>query len=292
MIIGKNRQAVIENIKNAAESGDFYRKVEMDDPVLSKEEDLAVIGRYLGSRKKFSFKFKSFFARLIANAATSYFCRDTEIYGLEKVTPFPDGAVITSNHFNPLENAVIRKLVRKCGKKRLNIVSQVTNFAMPGVIGFLMNYADTIPISDDMHYMQREFVSILSSLAEKKEAVLIYPEQEMWFNYRKPRPSKRGAYYYAAKLNVPVISCFVEIIDTDKKDTEEFLKVRYALHILDVIYPDADKSVRDNSIIMAKTDYEQKKAAYERIYKKPLDYSFEKSDIAGWLGNVCRDTGK
>ena len=35
---------------------------------------------------------------------------------------------------------------------------------------------------------------------------------------------------------------------------------------------------------MMKKDYEQKKAAYEQIYKRPLDYAFSDSDIAGGKG--------
>ncbi len=43
------------------------------------------------------------------------------------------------------------------------------------------------------------------------------------------------------------------------------------------------KSVRENSLIMCEQDYRQKKAAYEMIYGKPLDYGFEAEDIAGWI---------
>lgn len=106
----------------------------------------------------------------------------------------------------------------------------------------------------------------------------------MWLNYRKPRPPKRGAYLYAAKFNVPIISCFVEMVDTDKDDTKEFKKVKYVLHILDPIYPDPEKNERDNSFDMMRRDYMQKKEAYEKAYGKPLEYAFEPSDIAGWKG--------
>ena len=105
----------------------------------------------------------------------------------------------------------------------------------------------------------------------------------MWFNYRKPRPPKRGAYHFAAKLNAPVISCFVEMIDTPEKDTNEFFKVKYRIHILDVLYPDASLSVRDNSQSMCEKDYKLKKDVYERIYGKKLCYKFETDDIAGWI---------
>jgi len=35
---------------------------------------------------------------------------------------------------------------------------------------------------------------------------------------------------------------------------------------------------------MMQTDYEQKKAAYEKAYGKAVDYTFDLSDIAGWIG--------
>ena len=66
MIIGRERSKVIENIKTAAESGDFYKKVEIDDPVLTKEQSDEIINRYLKNRKKFSFKMKSCAARAAA----------------------------------------------------------------------------------------------------------------------------------------------------------------------------------------------------------------------------------
>ena len=286
MIIGQNREAVIDNIRCAAESGDFYRKVEMGDPVLTDEQSNSITDRYLASRKPGAFRLKSFVARQMANLVTFWVNRDTEIVGLENMPSLPDGAIITSIHFSPVENTVIRHLVKQYGQKRLNIVSQVTNLAMPGVIGFLMNYADVIPLSVSPHYMQRDFISVLSELLGRGEPVLIYPEQEMWFNYRKPRPPKRGAYHFAAKLNAPVVSCFVEMVDLDDNDTDRFKKVKYILHVLGVLYSDPNKSVRDNSIALAERDYQLKKAAYEQAYGKPLGYDFEREDIAGWLGDM------
>lgn len=282
MIIGDNRIAVIENIRQATKTQDFYSKVEINDPVLTKEQSKRIVNQYLENRNKVSFRIKSFAARKVTNIATKLINKETEIVGFEKLANISGGAFITSNHFSPVENTIIRKMVRKLGKKRLNIISQVTNLAMPGVIGFLMNYADTIPIYQDAYYMKKGFISVLGELIKKDEMILIYPEQEMWFNYRKPRPIKRGAYYFAASLNAPVISCFVEMKELDEKDTEEFNKLKYVLHILDVIYPDSEKSIRENSIIMAEKDYSLKKEAYESIYGKTLKYDFEPSDIAGW----------
>ena len=285
MIIGENRPAVIENIKSAAETGDFYKKVELNDPVISEETAKDITDKYLSSRNSLGFKSKSSLARGIANVGTALVNKNTEIVGEVEPDAIRNGVIITSNHFSPLENTVIRHFIKKMGLKRLNIVSQVENFAMDGGIGFLMNYADTVPLFEDKRYLARDFVKVLEELIQNKEAVLIYPEQEMWFNYRKPRPLKRGAYHFAAKLNCPVISCFVEIIDLEKRENPEFRKVKYRLHILDVIYPDTSKSVKENSEEMCQKDYLLKKCAYERIYGKPLTYDFEISDIAGWTPN-------
>lgn len=284
MIIGGDREPVIENIRCAAQNGDFYSKVELDDPVLTVEESDAIISGYLENSRKAGFRAKTFAARTLGNIMADALNRDTEIVGLEKLKDLEGGVIITSNHFSPVENTVIRQMVRKCGKKRLNVVSQVSNFAMNGPVGFLMNYADTIPISDNPRYLSREFTGVLRTLMENGEAVLIYPEQEMWFNYRKPRPPKRGAYHFAARLGVPVVSCFVEMTDTsDMEKDERFHKVKHTLHVLDVIFPQPDKSVSENSSTMCERDYQLKKAAYEKAYGKKLDYAFEPEDIAGWI---------
>ena len=283
MIFGDNRRAVIENIRTCAENGDFHSKVELGDPVLSAEQNRNITDAYLENRKRLTFKLKTAIAVTMAQIATRMINKNTEIVGLEKIPQNLGGVLITSNHFSPVENTVIRHLTNTLGRRRLNIISQTTNIAMPGGIGFLMNYADTIPISTEPRYLARDFLSVLKEkLVLRKEAVLLYPEQEMWFNYRKPRPPKGGAYFFAAKLNVPIISCFVEIVDTPKDDTPEFRQVKYILHVLDVLLPDAEKSVRENTEILSERDYALKKACYETVYGKKLTYTFENSDIAGW----------
>lgn len=283
MIFGDNRRAVIENIRTCAENGDFHSKVELGDPVLSAEQNRNITDAYLENRKRLTFKLKTAIAVTMAQIATRMINKNTEIVGLEKIPQNLGGVLITSNHFSPVENTVIRHLTNTLGRRRLNIISQTTNFAMPGVIGFLMNYADTIPISTEPRYLARDFLSVLKEkLVLRKEAVLLYPEQEMWFNYRKPRPPKGGAYFFAVKLNVPIISCFVEIVDTPKDDTPEFRQVKYILHVLDVLLPDAEKTVRENTEILSERDYALKKACYETVYGKKLTYTFENSDIAGW----------
>ncbi len=283
MIIGDNRKEVIKNIKSCAESGRFHDKVELNDPVLTDEQSRHITDTYLESRRTLAFKIKTMLGVFIAKSATKKINKNTEIIGIEKIPKNLGGMLITSNHFSPLENTVIRHLTNKLGRKNLGIICQTSNFAMSGIIGYIMNYADTIPISTNPRFLAREFLPLIKErLVDKKQAVLLYPEQEMWFNYRKPRPPKNGAYFYAAKLNVPIVSCFVEIVDLDEDDTEEFKKVKYVLHVLDVLYPDPNSSVKENTDTLSARDYDLKKACYETVYGKKLTYTFDTSDIAGW----------
>ena len=283
MIIGDNKEQIIENIQRCVEEGKFNDKVEVDDPSLSLQEKKELIAKYLNKRNKLGYKICNKIARVIINMVTWSENRDTEIEGIENIAEIKSGAIITSNHFNPLDNTVVRKFTKKIGKSRLYIVSQDTNLAMKGIIGFIMNYADIIPISSDNTYMRSKFLSMVEDIISKNQFILIYPEQEMWFNYRKPRLLKRGAYYYAAKFNVPIISCFVEIKNIGKKENKEFYKSKYVMHVLKPIYPDASKSIRENSIMMMNKDYEQKVEAYEKAYGKKIQYDFAYDDIAGWI---------
>ncbi|MDO5424647.1 MAG: lysophospholipid acyltransferase family protein [Eubacteriales bacterium] len=285
MFIGGSKKLVVENIKKAVEEQRFHEKVEVGDPDLPEAEKAKLVERFLKIHRTPAYAFNNWLARCVTDTVSRVENRKTEYVGLENIRGIPTGAIVTSNHFNPLENTAVRQAMKKVGKRRLYVVCQESNYAMKGLVGFLMNYMDTIPIwKSDREYMKHEFENLLGGLLKKKQFVLVYPEQEMWFNYRKPRPPKRGAYYYAAKYQVPVISCFVEIRTAPKKENEEFYKTRYIVHILPVIYPDAALSVRDDSLRMMELDYEQKKKAYERAYGKELRYTFEKTDIAGWIG--------
>ena len=160
MIIGTNRDLVIENIRSNAESGMFHNKVEINDPVLTESENRAITDNYLASYKTVSYKLKRGIATLLQQALTFIINRDTVILGLDKIPKNLGGVIITSNHFSPLENTAIKHLTNIM-KKRLAIISQSTNFKMKGSLGFLMNYANTIPITADPKYLAGGFYKVL-----------------------------------------------------------------------------------------------------------------------------------
>ncbi|WP_300920107.1 lysophospholipid acyltransferase family protein [uncultured Dubosiella sp.] len=283
MIIGGNRPAVIEHIRQLAQENDLNGKAELDDPQVSEEQKKELVRSFLARYGTKPQERDARLARYIIRYYTKLVNAKTQIEGLEKIEKIDGGAVIASNHFNQLDNTVVKKMIQEKDDRRVYTVIQETNLAMPGFFGFLMNNGDNIPISSDYDYMRHEFVDLLEQIIRQKDYILIYPEQEMWFNYRKPRPGKRGAYYYASKLNVPVISCFTEIRDLPGMDDENFTNVQYIVHVLDPIYPDPGSSDHKNSIEMEQKDYEQRRAAYEKIYGKPLTYDFSYEDIAGFV---------
>ena len=282
LIIGGSKKEVIKNIQKNLKDKELNKKVEVNDPKLGEEEIAKIIEKFYQKRQhKIIYFWQNHLAFFLVDILGKKLDKDITLEGLDNIENINQGAIITSNHFNPLDNMAIHKLVKKRYKKNLYIVSQETNLAMPGIIGFLMNNLNIIPIWKKVSYIIKEFKPKLYKILAQNNYVLIYPEEEMWFNYRLPRPSKRGAYEFAAEANVPIISCFVEIVDTGLSDNEEFNKVKYIVHILKPIYPDKNKSVRQNSLLMAELDYKQKIAAYEQAYHKKLDYTYSPDDIAG-----------
>ena len=284
MIIGGSKKEVINNIKKNIENNELNKKVEIGDPNLSEDEIQKYINDFYRNKKKLSYFFKNKIANKTVKKISKELYPDIKINGLEKLdlADLSNGAIVTSNHFNPLDSYNIRKIVEEKLHKKLYIVVQDTNLAMPGFLGFLFNNIEVIPLSKSPNYIIKKFVPELKKILSKGDFILIYPEEEMWFNYRLPRPCKRGAYQFAHELDVPVISCFVKMIDTDKTDNDEFNKVKYEVSINKVIYPEAGESVKSDSRKMAEVDYEARKKAYEDAYNKKLNYEFDKSDIAGW----------
>lgn len=284
MIIGGSKKEVINNIKKNIENNELNKKVEIGDPNLSEDEIQKYINDFYKNKKKLSYFFKNKIANKTVKKISKELYPDIKINGLEKLdlADLSNGAIVTSNHFNPLDSYNIRKIVEEKLHKKLYIVVQDTNLAMPGFLGFLFNNIEVIPLSKSPNYIIKKFVPELKKILSKGDFILIYPEEEMWFNYRLPRPCKRGAYQFAHELDVPVISCFVKMIDTDKTDNDEFNKVKYEVSINKVIYPEVGESVKSDSRKMAEVDYEARKKAYEDAYNKKLNYAFDISDIAGW----------
>ena len=282
--LDEERLAVIENIRAALADGDKFRKVELGDPKITDEDVKNVIIPFDTERKKLGNKMKAFIARKIAERETKRRNKYTEIRGLENAKCIKGGALITSNHFSYMDNTVIRLIAMKCKKKRkFHIVIQETNVFMEGYFGFLMKNCNTLPVSRSASYMRNNLSPAIEKFLRRGDLVLIYPEQEMWFNYKKPREYREGAYHYAVKNNVPIISCFVEMQNMDEPGEGGFMRVKHILHVLPPIYPDPSLPERERRAEMMAIDKRQKRECYERVYGIPLTDDFvPERDIAGY----------
>lgn len=275
------RRQVVANIREQVAAQRFNEPVEPGDARLDGAQIRALLRREIAMRERLPYKVKNMVARVLAKYGTVDFTRGMTIEGIEKMADIHGGAIITNNHFAPFDSSIIRMLNRRVRSKKMFTVSKDINFAATGLFGFILRYTDLIPVSQDTGYMLETFEPMLREVLESGHLVLIYPEQEMWWNYRKPRPLKRGSYLYAAKMKVPVIPCFTEMREREETAGDGSRKLRFILHVLDPIYPDPALSDKENSIRMMENDYSQKVTAYERVYGKKLDYTFSAWDIAG-----------
>ena len=288
---------LVGDMQKAIAAGKLNAKLGEAGEGLSNEERASLLSEFMGLRPldgepTLKYRVCRGVARAVAALATSLINRSTPMDGLENLRGIEGGAIVTSNHFSPVDSTMFRKAARSVGRSHVAVVSSEENLAMGGLFGFIIKYADSLPISPDRSYMRDYFEPMLKRELDSGNFVIIYPEQEMWFNYAKPRTCKRGAYLYAARFGVPVIPCFVELHGREGLTRSNYLQVSYALHILEPLYPDPALTERQNSIEMAQRDYEQKVAAYEKAAGRTLDYTFEAGDVAGWVPKTEKRTSQ
>ena len=284
LLVTPGRELAIENIRRAALEGRFNDKTEPFDPQISPQALKADILGYVSRLDSPVQKLKTAVARAVVRSWVRKWSEPVnEITGIRNLLTVQGPAFLTSNHFNPFDNGVHRTLSSLTGRDRLVAISQGTNFVMPGLNGFILRNIDVIPLIQDPSYMNGAFRTLMQRTLDRNRFILIYPEQEMWFNYRKPRPGKRGAFLFAAEYGVPVVPTFVEMVDLPEVVAPGFHDVKLILHVLPPIFPDPERSARENSFIMCQADYDAKVRCYEQCYGRPLTYEFSKEDIAGLI---------
>lgn len=169
MIIGGSKKEVIRNIQKKVINNELNSKVELDDPILTDEEREKLLKRFYGIRKhKLLYFLESRIAYLFVDLLAIKLNSSIQIEGLENIKDISSGAIITSNHFNPLDNMAIRKLIKKSYKKNVYIVSQETNLAMKGFLGYLMNSLNILPIFKGPNYIINTFKPELKKILDKK----------------------------------------------------------------------------------------------------------------------------
>jgi len=75
-----------------------------------------------------------------------------------------------------------------------------------------------------------------------------------------------------------VVPMFITMEDTEVIGGDGFPIQAYTVHILPAIYPDENKSVKENSLEMMEKNYAVWKDVYEHTYGIPLTYTTVKAE--------------
>lgn len=266
-----DRLAIIKKMREYEALGGehFFCDVENDPPSRTlKPSDVDYLHR------TWKFKINGFLCHR-AETICKIVCKhkfDITVKGAKNLKNITGGAIFTSNHFSVTENLAVKLAGEKApGHHRMYKLVREGNYFMPGIIGWLLKYCDTLPLSSSigtMRLLDRAVKKILSNGG----FILVYPEQAMWWYYQKPRPYRIGAFYYAAQNGVPVVPCFVTI--HPKKPGYDMLpdNVKYTIHVLPPIYPDSNVKPRDDAKRMMSENARLCQKKYEEVYGIKLQY--------------------
>ena len=269
-----DRVKIVEKIAQFEREGRFDEDVEDDPPgreILPGEVD------YLG--KKLRSKIQSKFAYSLARRYLNSIIENKkliikDIIGIENFANLNSGAIITCNHFNAFDSFAIQVAYESSGHKKrkfYRIIREGNYTSFPGFFGYLMRHCNTLPLSSNPSAM-KEFTRATDTLLKEGHFVLVYPEQSMWWNYRKPKPVKPGGFYLAAKNKLPVLPCFITMKDTKLIGDDGFPIQEYTIHVSEPIYPKEGVRTGVNAEMMANENSRIWKEIYEREYGIPLRY--------------------
>lgn len=274
----QDRLEIIEKIEKLEKEGSFDQDPENDPPTIPLlPEDVDYLRQKGYSRLK----------RKVANRMGEKFLNELlkenkliikEVQGIENLQKVKTGAMITCNHFNPYDSFAIEKVFRESGqdktKKLYKVIREGNYTNFPGLYGFFFRNCDTLPLSSNKRTMI-EFMKAVDIILQRDDFILIYPEQSMWWNYKKPKPLKNGAFKLATRNNVPVIPVFITMQDSTTIGEDGFPIQEYIIHIEKPIYPDETLTEKENTTQMKEKNFAVWKKIYEDFYQIPLRYTTE-----------------
>ena len=116
----------------------------------------------------------------------------------------------------------------------------------------------------------------------RKDFILVYPEQSLWWNYRKPKPLKDGAFKLAVRNNVPVIPIFITMNDSEIIGDDGFPVKEYIVNIEKPIYQNNELAEKEIVEDLKNRNYEIWKNIYEEFYKITLEYTTKIEENILW----------
>lgn len=270
-----DRLEILEKIKVLEREGVFDVDIENDPPTLPlSPEDIDYLhgGNFNKLKRKLIYALAQKYVEILMWSQKLIL---KQINGMENLNSVTTGAIITCNHFSPHDCLIVEWLFRKSvhkGKKEIFEVIREGNYTnYPGIYGFMFRNCNTLPLSQNKKTMCN-FLKAVNVILQRGDFILIYPEQSMWWNYKKPRPLKNGAFKFAAENNIPVIPIFITMENSDRIGRNGFFVQGYTVFIEKPIYPFAGITKREQAVDMRDRNYKCWKNIYEKFYGIPLEY--------------------
>ena len=220
--------------------------------------------------------FKWWFKQKFYNAAVRIYSKkinkeltNLKVIGKENLKGLKS-CIVTCNHISKVDSFAVRGALKE---DIMYVAADHNNWK--GYMGDLARNTGFLPIStkNDLVVM-REFTKAIKYYLDKNKKILIYPEQAMWREYKKPRPLQIGAFHYAVMNDVPVLPLFITIEDKKEKidanGRQNFGD--YTIHILPPIYPNKLLDNNERKKDMQERNYNAWVEVYEKVYKKKLKY--------------------
>ena len=272
----KDRLEILEKIEQLELEGKFDVDAENDPPTIVLTQDNV---DYL--KEKRTSKLKNKVANAVAEKFVDKLIKNNKLIikkvtGIEHLNEVETGGIMTCNHFNPFDVFTVETVFRMSEpskeKKLYKIIREGNYTNFPGFYGFLFRNCDTLPLSSNKKTMEYLLKSI-KKILENKDFILIYPEQSMWWNYKKPKPLKDGAFKFAVKNNVPIIPIFITMEESNMIGDDGFPIMEYYVHIEKPIYQNKELTDKENIIQMKDKNFAIWKKIYEEFYEVPLEYT-------------------
>jgi len=177
------------------------------------------------------------------------------------------GAIITCNHISLFDSFAVRHAIET---DIMFLAAEFNNWQSK--MGDISRHTGYLPVTNKYSCIKKLNQAIEYYLLKKHKKILIFPEQSMWRNYKKPRPMKNGAFHYAANFNVPIIPVFITFRNSGKKNQGGEI-LYYTINILKPIYPKNELNKQENVKYLRITNFNQNKDCYETAYGIKLQYS-------------------
>lgn len=272
----KERLEILEKIEKLELEGKFDVDAENDPPnVVLTPENVDYL------KEKMLSKLKTKVANTVAENFVNELLKKNkliikDVRGIENLEGVKTGGIITCNHFNPFDVFTVEMVFKRTEigkqKKLYKIIREgnYTNFS--GFYGFLFRNCYTLPLSSNTKTMEN-LLKAINKILENKDFILIYPEQSMWWNYKKPKPLKDGAFKFAVKNDVPIIPIFITMEESDIIGEDGFPVMEYIVNIEKPIYKNKELTDRENINQMRDKNFAVWKEIYEEFYDTPLKYT-------------------